>query len=63
MDEIRDTYENDENYIILDKQIHPLTFSKWPKLKKVDFEAYSSDKVKCLEKDELKQIIKKEFDL
>ena len=52
-DEIRDTYENDENYIILDKQIHPLTFSKWTKLKKVDFEAYSSDKVKTSTKEEL----------
>ena len=62
-DEIRHTTQNEDVYLILDKEVHPLTFGKWTNLKKVDIESYSSDKVRCLEKNELKQIIQKELDL
>ena len=57
-EELRNTFEVDGLYVILDKQMHPTTFSKWNNLKETILnEQYSSDKVKILTKEELKHII------
>ena len=63
VDEIRNTYENDDVYVILDKDMHSLTFSKWSDIKKANLGSYSSDKVKLLEKEELKTLITKELSI
>mgnify|MGYP001302208425 CR=1 FL=1 len=63
IDEMRHTYENDDVYLILDKDMHPLTFSKWSGITKANLDAYSSDKVKILEKEELKNLITNELSI
>ncbi len=60
-EELRNTFEIDNLYIILDKQMHPETFSKWDNLKETDLkDQYSSDKVEILTKEKLVDIIIKE---
>ena len=57
-EELRNTFEIDNLYVILDKQMHPTTFSKWNDLKETSLkEQYSSDKVEILTKEELIDII------
>jgi UDP-N-acetylglucosamine 4,6-dehydratase/UDP-glucose 4-epimerase len=57
-EELRNSYETDNLYVILDKQMHPTTFSKWNDLKKTSLkDQYSSDKVEILTKEELIGII------
>ncbi len=57
-EELRNTYEIDDYYIIVDKQMNQETFSKWDYLKKTTLtEQYSSDKVELLKKDELINIL------
>ena len=60
-EELRNTFEIDNLYVILDKQMHPTTFSKWNDLKETSLkEQYSSDKVEILTKEKLIDIIIKE---
>ena len=57
-EELRNTYETDEYYIILDKQMNSDTFSKWDQLYETKrTEQYSSDKVELFTKDELIKIL------
>jgi len=57
-EELRNTYETDEYYIILDKQMNSDTFSKWDNLEETTrTEQYSSDKVELFTKDELIKIL------
>jgi UDP-N-acetylglucosamine 4,6-dehydratase/UDP-glucose 4-epimerase len=57
-EELRNTYEIDDYYIIVDKQTNQETFSKWDCLKETTLtEQYSSDKVELLKKDELINIL------
>jgi len=57
-EELRNTYEIDDYYIIVDKQMNQETFSKWDYLKETTLtEQYSSDKVELLKKDELINIL------
>ena len=60
-EELRNTYEVDNLYVILDKQMHSETFSKWNNLKETSLKnQYSSDKVEILTKEKLIEIITKE---
>ena len=60
-EELRNTFEIDNLYVILDKQMHPTTFSKWNDLKETSLkDQYSSDKVEILTKEKLIDIIIKE---
>ena len=60
-EELRNTYEIDNLYVILDKQMHSETFSKWNNLKETNLkDQYSSDKVEILTKEKLVEIIIKE---
>ena len=60
-EELRNTFEIDNLYVILDKQMHTETFSKWNNLQETSLkDQYSSDKVEILTKDELIDIIIKE---
>ena len=60
-EELRNTFEVDNLYVILDKQMHAETFSKWNNLQETSLkDQYSSDKVEILTKDELIDIIIKE---
>ena len=53
-EELRNTYEIDDYYVILDKQMNQETFSKWDCLEETTrTEQYASDKVEFLSKDEL----------
>jgi UDP-N-acetylglucosamine 4,6-dehydratase/UDP-glucose 4-epimerase len=58
-DEIRNTYENKEDYVIFEKQTQDHDIL--PEFKKSNLkEQYSSDRVDLLTKDELKQILIRE---
>tara|TARA_B100000029_G_scaffold250436_1_gene247437 strand:+ start:32 stop:316 length:285 start_codon:yes stop_codon:yes gene_type:complete len=58
-EEIRNTYEIDGMYVILDKQLQKNTFSKWEQLKETNLDKeYSSDKVEILSKEELEEILR-----
>ena len=60
-DELRNTFENDENYIIIDEKSQDEILKKWKNLKPANLtERYSSDKVDILTKEELKEILLKE---
>ena len=60
-EELRNTYEINDYYVIIDKQVNSDTFSKWDCLKETTrTEPYSSDKVEEFTKDELIKIIIKE---
>ena len=60
-EELRNTFEVDNLYVILDKQMHSATFSKWNDLKETSLkEQYSSDNVEILTKEKLVEIIIKE---
>jgi len=60
-DELRNTFENDENYIIIDATTQDNVLKKWKNLVPANLtERYSSDKVDILTKDELKEILVKE---
>jgi len=60
-DELRNTFENDENYIIIDAITQDNILKKWKNLVPTNLtERYSSDKVDILTKDELKEILVKE---
>ena len=60
-EELRNTYEVDNLYVILDKQMHSDTISKWNNLKETSLKnQYSSDNVEILTKKELVDIIIKE---
>ena len=57
-EELRNTFEVDNLYVILDKQMHSDTISKWNNLKETSLkDQYSSDKVEILTKEELISII------
>ena len=57
-EELRNTYEINDYYIIVDKQMNQNTFSKWDCLEETKrTEQYSSDKVELLTKDELIEIL------
>ncbi len=61
-DELRNTFENEQDYLIIDQQTQDNPErSKNQNLKKTTLkEQYSSDKVKLLSKDEIKEILIKE---
>ena len=60
-EELRNTFEIDNLYVILDKQMHAVTFSKWNDLKETSLkDQYSSDNVEILTKEKLIDIIIKE---
>jgi UDP-N-acetylglucosamine 4,6-dehydratase/UDP-glucose 4-epimerase len=60
-EELRNTFEVDNLYVILDKQMHSETFSKWNDLKETSLkDQYSSDNVEILTKEKLIDIIIKE---
>jgi UDP-N-acetylglucosamine 4,6-dehydratase/UDP-glucose 4-epimerase len=60
-EELRNTFEVDNLYVILDKEMHSTTFSKWNNLKQTSLnDQYSSDKVEILTKKKLIHIITKE---
>ena len=60
-DEIRNSYEIEDMYVILDKLMHDKTFAKWDNLKNCSLsDEYSSDKVEQLSKEELIDILHKE---
>ena len=60
-EELRNTFEVDNLYVILDKQMHSNTFSMWNILKKTNLkDQYSSDKVETLTKEKLIDIIIKD---
>ena len=60
-EELRNTFEVDNLYVILDKQMHSDTISKWNNLKETSLkDQYSSDKVEILTKEKLIDIIIKE---
>ena len=57
-EEIRNTYEIDQYYVILDKQMNDDSFGKWKNLNEANLkEQYSSDKVELLTKNELIEIL------
>lgn len=57
MDELRNVFENSEDYVIIDQNLH----GKYDNLKKATLEnPYSSDTVSLLTKDEIKAILIKE---
>jgi UDP-N-acetylglucosamine 4,6-dehydratase/UDP-glucose 4-epimerase len=60
-DELRNTFENNEDYVIVDKQLQDLDFNKDNTLVPTTLtQPYSSDKVQLLTKDELKEILIKD---
>ena len=60
-EELRNTFEIDNLYVILDKQMHATTFSKWNDLKETSLkDQYSSNNVEILTKEKLIDIIIKE---
>jgi len=60
-EELRNTFEIDNLYVILDKQMHATTFSKWNDLKETSLkDQYSSNNVEILTKEKLIEIIIKE---
>lgn len=60
-DEIRNTYETDKDYVLIDKDIPFVNFTNFPYLEKTKLEKqYSSEKSTKLTKDEIKKIIKQE---
>ena len=60
-DELRNTFENDTDYVIIDKQLQDENFNKENTLVPTTLnQPYSSDKVEILTKDELKEILIKE---
>ena len=60
-DEIRNTYETDKDYVLIDKDIPFVNFTTFPNLEKTKLEKqYSSEKSTKLTKDEIKKIIKQE---
>ena len=60
-DELRNTFENDEDYVIVDKQLQDSDFNKDNTLVTTTLiQPYSSDKVQLLTKDELKEILIKD---
>ena len=64
IDEIRHTYDNGVNYIIIDPETHPVSFKKWGSLRKAEIKnEYSSNNALILKKEELVKIIKNEFGL
>ena len=57
-DELRNTFENNEDYIIIDQQLQDSKFNEENILPRTKLnQAYSSDKVDLLTKDELKEIL------
>tara|TARA_B100000929_G_scaffold284977_1_gene267966 strand:+ start:89 stop:1096 length:1008 start_codon:yes stop_codon:yes gene_type:complete len=60
-EELRNTFEVGNLYVILDKQLHSKTFSKWNNLKETSLkDQYSSDKVEILTKEKLIDVIIKD---
>ena len=60
-DELRNTFENDEHYVIIDAMIQDEVLKKWKNLTPAKLtEKYSSDKVDILTKEELKEILSSE---
>ncbi len=60
-DELRNTFENDEDYVIIDKQLQDSDFNKENTLVPTTLRyPYSSDKVELLTKEELKEILIKD---
>jgi UDP-N-acetylglucosamine 4,6-dehydratase/UDP-glucose 4-epimerase len=60
-DEIRNTFEDKDDYVILEERLQDVIKSRTPALKKSTLtEQYSSDRVEIITKDELKQILIKE---
>ena len=60
-DELRNTFENDNDYVIVDKQLQDSEFNKNNNLVPTTLnQPYSSDKVQLLTKDELKEILIKD---
>ena len=63
-DELRNTFENDNDYVIVDKQLQDSEFNKDNSLVPTALtQPYSSDKVQLLTKDELKDILVKEEEI
>ena len=61
LEEIRNAYEIEEMYVILDKLMHDKTFAKWNNLQNCNIsDEYSSDKVEQLTEGELIEILQKE---
>jgi len=60
-DELKNTFETDDDYIIFDNQMQEFTSFKLPKNVTKLTDQYSSDNVQLLTKNELKEIIQKEF--
>ena len=57
-EELRNTYETDGLYIILDQQTHSRTFAKWNNLEKTEItDSYSSNNVEILTREKLKEIL------
>jgi len=57
-DELRNTFENDEDYVIIDKQLQESILKQSSNIKPNSLNnSYSSDKVKILSKEELKQLL------
>ena len=57
-DELRNTFENDDDYVIVDKQLQDSEFNKDNRLEPTTLtQPYSSDKVELLSIDELKNIL------
>ena len=60
-DEIRNTFEDKEDYVILEERLQEESLGKTPNLKRTALkEQYSSDRVELLTKDEIKQILIRE---
>lgn len=60
-DELRNTFENDDDYVIIDKQLQDSDFNKENTLVPTTLRyPYSSDKVELLTKEELKEILIKD---
>jgi UDP-N-acetylglucosamine 4,6-dehydratase/UDP-glucose 4-epimerase len=60
-DEIRNTFEDKDDYVILEERLQDVGKSRIPALRKSTLtERYSSDRVELITKDELKQILMKE---
>ena len=60
-DELRNTFENNDDYVIVDKQLQDSDFNKENYLIPTTLDhPYSSDKVEILTKEELKEILIKD---
>ncbi len=60
-DELRNTFENNEDYVIIDKQLQESILKQSSNIKPNNINtSYSSDKVKILSKEELKQLLSNE---